>query len=643
MNILRLVDNFLNIESKEEIKNNTNKEFSTYCIERNKEVKEMNELMNMFNERVYDILPEYFNEIEHEKNNHENFKKKYFSPLDRNSIVSIESEEEYRDDIRELKDFCTDLVNYQIFSHTGAFSFMYIVDKIHKIVLDLYKEKKNLNKLDILFVYKGGNLLKNIKDMFFTKLPGDASETINKKYTAFFAKSDLDYSIYINPKLDNYDVIFNDICNLAYKIQMALKQVFMSNPYIYFHWFKFNDSYRTYVLDYYHKKASSSLKSLIDPHNSRIYNHAITGILFNDISSLGKNDKRTYTQKPNQYIFKSSEGNKVHKYDVYTPLFSPIYVSFNDSIEFKAPERLLLTKFNLVRTKFNFNIYSKKRITFEEEENQKGTEKLHEVGGELIDVSITHKDDADVNHFFDDIYANISTISYYEPPSGFMFKNEEESYNQYTYSLNYMYYDLHKIIFKLYNYPWDDRKYKKRLYRLFFISLIDYYAGESQEIKDMEGINTRVHNIYDYFIKVLNLLYNDDNSIINCLKYAQRKKHLSSSVSKLSSELKRINEVFDLKKYTNKNLITVLKDSIIVLEKVLVKHNLYKSETTSKSETPAKPEENTIETLERLESFMNDIIDNIEVIIKTIEQTKEFCLSKSINLDLLKEFKFAGY
>ena len=118
-------------------------------------------------------------------------------------------------------------------SHTGAFSFMYIVDKIHKIVLDLYKEKKNLNKLDILFVYKGGNLLKNIKDMFFTKLPGDASETINKKYTPFFAKSDLDYSIYINPKLNDYDIIFNDICNLAYKIQMSLKQYYKT-IYIFF-------------------------------------------------------------------------------------------------------------------------------------------------------------------------------------------------------------------------------------------------------------------------------------------------------------------------------------------------------------------------------------------------------------------------
>ena len=29
-------------------------------------------------------------------------------------------------------------------------------------------------------------------------------------------KSDLDYTIYINPSLDNYDIIYKDICYLAF-------------------------------------------------------------------------------------------------------------------------------------------------------------------------------------------------------------------------------------------------------------------------------------------------------------------------------------------------------------------------------------------------------------------------------------------
>ena len=112
----------------------------------------MDELLNLFNDLVYDIGPEYFNEINNEENKHNNFRNKYFSPNSSARIESIEDNEQYKDDMRELKDFCTDMVNFQIFSHTGSFSFMYIVDKIHKMVLDTYKEKKKLKKYDIIFL-----------------------------------------------------------------------------------------------------------------------------------------------------------------------------------------------------------------------------------------------------------------------------------------------------------------------------------------------------------------------------------------------------------------------------------------------------------------------------------------------------------
>ena len=632
MNILTLAKKFYkNINTVKQNNKNNDNTFINYCIEKNKySISDMDELLNLFNDLVYDIVPEYFNEINNEENKHNNFRNKYFSPNSSARIESIEDNEQYKDDMRELKDFCTDMVNFQIFSHTGSFSFMYIVDKIHKMVLDTYKEKKKLKKYDIIFIYKGGNLLKNIKDMFFTKLPGDASDTINKKYTSYFSKSDLDYSIYINPKLQDYDIIFKDVCNLAYKIQLALIDIFMSNPYIFFHWFKFNDVYRTYVLNWYHKK-STMLNSLKDPHNTRLYNHSITAILFNNISSNGENEKRVYNERENQYVHKSSKTGKVYKTAVFTKEETPLYVSFNDAIEFKSSERLLLTKFNLVRTKFNFNIFSENRITKKE--------KKHEVGGELIDVSVTHKDDADVHHFFDNIYKNISTIQYYEPPSGFLFKNPENSYFQYTYSLEYMYYDLHKIIFKLYKYPWGERKYKKRLYRLFFVSIIDYFAGDKKETKDIESVNKRLYSIYEYIQNIVKLLFNDDDSLISCLKY--KKTSLKKIINQLSKQVNEIDNVFDLKKYTNKKLIKVLRDSMHVIEKVLVNHNLLNNKKNNKK--LKEEEEDSIETLEQLDNFFIDILDNIEVILKIIDQTKEFCNKKSINIDLLKEFKFSGY
>ena len=202
-----------------------------------------------------------------------------------------------------------------------------------------------------------------------------------------------------------------------------------------------------------------------------------------------------------------------------------------------------------------------------------------------------------------------------------------------------MYYDLHKIIFKLYKYPWGERKYKKRLYRLFFVSIIDYFAGDKKETKDIESVNKRLYSIYEYIQNIVKLLFNDDDSLISCLKY--KKTSLKKIINQLSKQVNEIDNVFDLKKYTNKKLIKVLRDSMHVVEKVLVNHNLLNNKKNNKK--LKEEEEDSIETLEQLDNFFIDILDNIEVILKIIDQTKEFCNNKSINIDLLKEFKFSGY
>ena len=81
-----------------------------------------------------------------------------------------------------------------------------------------------------------------------------------------------------------------------------------------------------------------------------------------------------------------------------------------------------------------------------------------------------------------------------------------------------------------------------------------------------------------------------------------------------------------------------------VVEKVLINHNLLNNKIYKKNNQKIKTEiEESIEALEQLDHFFVDIIDNIEVILKIIDQTKEFCNNKSINVDLLKEFKFSGY
>ena len=110
MNILKLSEKiYKNINTTDKNNENVNT-FTNYCIEKNKySISDMDELLNLFNDLVYDIVPEYFNEKNNEENKHNNFRNKYFSPNSSARIESIEDNEQYKDDMRELKTDVTQL------------------------------------------------------------------------------------------------------------------------------------------------------------------------------------------------------------------------------------------------------------------------------------------------------------------------------------------------------------------------------------------------------------------------------------------------------------------------------------------------------------------------------------------------------
>ena len=445
----------------------------------------------------------------------------------------------------------------------------------------------------------------------------------------------MDYAIYINPKLDNYEEIFDDICNICFRIELVLKEILMYNPYIWFHWFKYDNSYKNYVLKYYYDKLKKEVNCTKDPNNELFYNHTIKNIIFDSASSKIDKNNETYITKNNQYIYKNTTKDKVIKCSLNTPLVNQLYVSFNDIIEFINEDHLYRTKFNLVRIKFNFNIVTQQRSSKEEFTKN--------VGGELLDVSISHKDDSGVEEFFDNIYNNISQITYVEPPSGFLFKNEQDSYQQYAYSLDYMFYDLEKIIFKLYYYPWGEpRKYRKRLYRLFYISIIDYFGGElKSNTKEIDNVNTRLININEYINDIYKIIFENDDSIINSLKF--KKNNVKKSIKNISKLLAKKNDLFDTKKYINKSLINVLKLCIDTIEKTLFNYDLIDKKIVKLNYKPQKNIDEKIYSLDNLEKFCIYINDNLKTILETIDNTKDFCDTKTISKDLLKEFRFPGY
>ena len=61
------------------------------------------------------------------------------------------------------------------------------------------------------------------------------------------------------------------------------------------------------------------------------------------------------------------------------------------------------------------------------------------------------------------------------------YSNSIKSFNLNIYSFQYLYEDLKFILIDTLYLPWEDSKYKKRLYRLFFLTFIDVFKNTKND------------------------------------------------------------------------------------------------------------------------------------------------------------------
>ena len=221
----------------------------------------------------------------------DNFEKNNFKYIGKTDYFTNESRKEYREHNRYFKDFCTDVVNQQVISFNGSYNFMYVIWKVHVLTLNYYKSIVNLEENDIAFLFKGGDYLAKLAKTFWTSLPSRAVRYLISEYEKYFKKSDLDYTIYINPNLDNYDIIYKDICYLAFNIQNLIRDLLLNNKYLVFHWFKYNTNFKSYILnEYLHKMINEDITTN-DPENTEYYENKILNFYFDNVSSFSENSE----------------------------------------------------------------------------------------------------------------------------------------------------------------------------------------------------------------------------------------------------------------------------------------------------------------------------------------------------------------
>ena len=121
-----------------------------------------------------------------------------------NCSIDKLDKEEFVDLDREFKNICTDFVVKHFFGkNENIYNFIKIVNNKFVNTIQLYIQKKNLKKNDIIFLYKGGNILRFVANEFLLSLPNKSSKILDDFYSNFFKRSDADFSIYIKDRKSN--------------------------------------------------------------------------------------------------------------------------------------------------------------------------------------------------------------------------------------------------------------------------------------------------------------------------------------------------------------------------------------------------------------------------------------------------------
>ena len=497
---------------------------------------------------------------------------------------------------REYKDLCTDIVNEDILDYQDLYNFLYIISSIYIDVINDYIKKKKLKKNDIIFVFKGGNIFKLIGEQFWNYVPGKASEYIIENYKDYLKRSDIDFTIYIN-----FDLYFEELTYISYLTQLLIRKILNHNKSICFSWFRYNKRFKQKILLKWLEKLKTS-NSINDDTNEIFYNNEFYNIsLINDkaITSV----KPYIKQKDKITEFTNDRTQKI-QYDIDSDDSLFLYTTINKALEFSMGD--LITKFNLIRTKINFNMTMIDSKT-------KNIKKFP-IGGELIDVSIGHKIDKELEHLFHNKTNYLKNIQWKNNKFN-IFPNKITEFYITCYSLEYINYDVSKILFRTVKYPWDDRKYKKRLYRLYYTCIVDLFMyGELKKAFEMKYIKT-IHNFLSKCLKILKNIkknkFNEEHSQeVNSLMKIRYK-----IINKLS-KLYDINHSFFI--------IDALNKSIDIYEYILYKYD-YINTYNGKSIFIENEEEIKKENIDNLYEFLLHVINNITNIYNIIFNIKEYC------------------
>jgi hypothetical protein len=433
-----------------------------------------------------------------------------FKPIMGDRDSQFEKTSDLPTDKIELQGIVTDLITNEFLkTDENVSKYINLITTIFDKAIMLYKRYKKIDNNYIHFVYKGGNIIRIVLRDLMHELPGKVSELIHEHFSPYFKKSDADFSIYINPQMDNFEEIYEDMTNLSYLLLIEIKGLLFNNKEKYFNLHR----NKTNIIKQKLAKVLDDLNNsnaVKEDKTSRYYNKKFIRLILGDFEvnadQIDKNKENTLNK-----IKDSSRSDFIITYDKEYPenykgkiqmnLYNLIslnemkegndvalnyliirqkkafdnvpkvefYISVNKTLSFEKNNKLI--QFNLVRMKCNLKCIIEKHS--QTDTNFESNLKTYNLAGEMIDVSIPHKNSDGFSEIFQNVGDYLHTFSYEDPTNKNNFKFTGAS-------IKYLAHDIEKILF-VHNYnPWTDVKYGKRVKRLLLLYLIDLLSSSKR-------------------------------------------------------------------------------------------------------------------------------------------------------------------
>lgn len=383
------------------------------------------------------------------------------------------------------------VIDHMLGKPESKMRFLNLIADTYNDIFARYKAKHRLSDTDLIFIYKGGNILRIHKKRAMEYLPAKIQLLVNEKFDPDFQKSDDDFTIYIDPNRADFDRIINDIKSLSFSALEIIRDELALHRREYFDFYSYIDFEKNKALLGIGEKITNTFAELQDENvESQYTGYRFMEFKFDEPSYNLKDKGRTidlnkrWTQLVDDHDVRTTMAvdndttsfrhdfgmKKSHdgKYHMLSPMNlamsnrSPIFLSDNETLTF-SKESGSITSFILQRAKLNVKLFIQKD----------GKYNFTNIAGELIDVSIPNKNDDGLVGFYHKIEKK--GIQHYI--ENYTFEYADKKFNLNCYTIDYLIDDLGRMLFDDSGYPWNDNKYAKRIRRLFFLYLIKLIAS----------------------------------------------------------------------------------------------------------------------------------------------------------------------